>query len=448
MSTQIPAVFPVISYKIGQSLFQSHGSAFFINASGVFVTAGHNFKYPTRTFKAVINGIEYLFTKLYHEYNDFEDQLPPFYQDLFIGRIEGFTSPNYYELGNETELNAGSILTTMGYQLSDQLPVIPMDDIYDDLIGDGEEKPLPTPNTIKLSRLQLQPIPTTFTGNGFQHIDKHSELTTPFTNGFAITIPVEEPHGHSGGPVMSTATVYGMLIGETGVIGATYILEKLQQAAPLDPEVVARQLALPVNDQNRWLSERIANVHQALHLPGSPYAAQYQHVYYVSAAEVTLLQNPVSPLILRGIGGAQSNYHLAEKGELVHLVVINPDVCDEANFSAAEIEAAIIHELGHLFNMYTPQSVPTVMDSFKTGIPFNQQEVDSIKYENRVNNEYYADDYAKQHERENQVIRGLEKYSKLSGSENEDMIYARITKLKEEGTFLNGTIKPLNTIPS
>jgi hypothetical protein len=444
MSTVLSAVFPVVTYKRGNQSFKSHGTAFFINGEGVFVTAAHTFRNPTREHLVIIDGKPMPFIIIHREYLDHEDQLPPEYKDLLIGKVEGIHSPNFYSLSPSDTLKEGAKLIAPGFALLDEQPApvvqsfSTMDDLMDDLLEDSEEEPALNADP-KLNRLRLIDIPAIFVQPGFQHIDKVSELKDSFVNGFTFNTDVSDPHGHSGCPLIGDANAYGMLVGDKGAISAEYILEKLQNP---DSGMVQSNLQMPVpaTEGNQWIREVVAVVHGEILKNDQLYQQHHGDIYYLSATDAAQLDNPVSPFILKGIGGVQSNYIL--DGRPVHLVVINPDICEEANFTTAEIQAATVHELGHIFNMHEHQVVPNVLDAITHGTSYDPDEAARIKLENRTNDEIYADAYARRNGWTAPLKRGLIKYRGLKNAENIEMIDQRLEKFDTNENF-KGDLKTL-----
>ncbi|WEA00667.1 hypothetical protein [Mucilaginibacter sp. SJ] len=448
MQTIIPAVFPVVSYKNKIASFKGHGTAFFISKEGVFVTAAHTFRNPTRDFFAIINGVQMPFKTLYREYLDFEDQQLYIYKDLFIGQIENIESANFFNLTTPDTLQKCSKLFARGFSLKEKQQAVftqstmAIEDLYDDLI-DGVDGII-EPTDPKLSNLELIDIPVVFDQLKFKHIDKTSTILEQFTNGFTFQTDAHEPHGHSGCPLIDEQKAYGILVGNHGAIGADYILEKLRAHVQMEVDkATAPQMAVKVTENNRWLYEAANEVHQQLIANESLYQQHQTDIYYISAADVDQLDNPVSPFVLRGIGGLHSNYCLNDQN--VHLVVINPDCCDEADFSESEIQAAIVHELGHIFNMYIHKPLPSILSFYSNGTEYNVEEVERVKLENRTNDEIYADAYARNQGWGKGLQRGLIKYRNTPWSENIPMIDDRLAKFDSDEIF-NGGLRPLKNL--
>ena len=452
MNQKIPAVFPVVTKEINLTVYQSHGSAFFIDAKGLFVTAAHTFKNPFRENYALIKGERFEITRVWSEYTDLDYQQPKIYQDLFIGRIKDFDSPEFYQLRDiTTDLPRGAELKLEGYHQHLKPAVQPvtqepidLDDLYEDVLDDDYQG-LPTQEEEKAGLLRLDPIAVTYLQQGFKHIDKYATLNEEFTNGFSISMEVKEPHGHSGGPLLYQGKVAGMLIGENAVISVEYIKEKLaihlartQGKLPEKPA-----MAVDVSADNEWLENLIASIHDKLNVPGSLYESQWRTLCFVSAADAGLLKNIVDKRMLVGFGGTQSNY-LLDKISPVHLVVLTPNTYKEAELTFPELQAVVMHEIGHVLNKYEQKTAPMFKGTDQGEMEAYFIASKEVREGNQLNNELYADDYVRQQGYVLPLVGSMKKYLNTTGAENIDLMNKRIQYFeKSNNNDLVGTVNIL-----
>jgi hypothetical protein len=422
------AVFHILAYQRGKDVFESNGSAFFIDGQATFISAGHNFKSPINEYKAYINGAYYEINKLYHEYEDHDDQQPPIYKDLFIGQITGFVPKHYYALSSAADLTSKDLLVAIGYSTLNVKEAGNLDDLYGaDFYGDEDVEESDALN--KIMTRHYGEMPVAFGGQQFLHIHKYRDERPVFENGFTISVPIAEPHGYSGGPVIQKNNAVGMLIGENGAISSDHIIEKLKhlQTSEIESEIKS-QMAVPYSADNSWLCEGAEQVHLKLKGTDQIYADHYRDIYYVSKAEVDQLPRPMEVSVLNGLGGVQSNYWLNDRN--VHLVVINPAACEQASLSRSEIQSAIAHELGHIFNDNPKMQRPSILTASQSGTPFSKDDDNRIRKENLLNMELYADKYAKKNGWGASLIRCIKKYIRSNPCADISMFNTRLEKLE------------------
>lgn len=487
------AIFPVLSYGL-QDEHIANGSAFFINNKGVFITAAHTFKNAQRGMLACLDRKVYTITEIWQEYLPNDEQSEPLYRDLFIGMVDSYVPKDILELGNDVDMKTGQSLAVSGWNTTDYskpTASVHADDLFKSIISndkedDDEHALQPTDNesdlnlnlveqgklnTIddlhsdlhsntdrsyvvsdnemsKISKLIPDVLDARFVRYKFRHIDKYSEYPYDFQNGFTMKLDVPEPHGYSGGPLLFDNKVVGMLIGEEGAISVSYIKERLNEPAIKNiVENIPPQFALPETDERIWAYQIIKNVHSALLTPGGSYTAQASNILYVLKKNVHLLPTTVSSLILEGFGGTEGNYYWKEKHKLVNLIVIDDNMIRAADLIDEEAEAVVVHELGHVLNMYEEKHVPNEFDSYLTQIPFDPKEAARMKAENNLNKELYADNYAHQVGWKSPLLKSFEKYLTMDGAKNKEMFDIRSKALQNEFAKLPGIIRPLNKIP-
>jgi hypothetical protein len=443
------SVFIIAAYQAGVPVFRSHGTGFFIDNVGTFISAGHNFKNPFRTCKAVIDGRHYDISALYEEYNDYQDQEPPIYRDLFIGKIEGVASANFYPLVSAKQLKSDSPLIAAGYTSKNEAEPVSMDSLFEDVLATDYEAPDLSEDANKLRVQRYGTMSVKFGGDQFLHIDRHADHRPVFENGFTIDVPMEDPHGYSGGPILDNNNSVGMLIGENGAISSDYIISKLSRIAKSKTlaSPVWSQMAVQTTPQNKWLEDAVSKLHEKFNISGADYAAHWEDILYVSSLDVPQLPIKVQDMLLRDVAGTQGNNYWGPLHKSIHLVIVNPVACEQAKFSKPELEAVIAHELGHIFNMNTPITVPNPLKLVNGETTYDDTETKQVQYQNRLNSELYADDFVKRKGLSNALIRGLEKSNGLPGVLNGEMTEARLRRLREEQPALAGVYRPLTPIP-
>ncbi|WP_214072649.1 hypothetical protein [Mucilaginibacter sp. dw_454] len=485
-------VFPVLSYGL-QDEHIANGSAFFINNKGVFITAAHTFKNSQRQMLASLNGKVYTITEIWQEYLPNDDQSAPLYRDLFIGMVDSYVPNDILELGSDVDMKTGQSLEVSGWNTTDySKPTAPVhaNDLFESVISDYQEDDdehvlqstdnendlnlnlveqdklttiddlhsylhsdndgnytVSTNEMVKISKLIPDVLDAKFVRYNFRHINKYSEYPYEFLNGFTIKLDVPEPHGYSGGPLLLDNKVVGMLIGEEGAISVSYIKERLNEPAIKNiVENMSPQFALPETDERMWAYQVIKNVHSVLLSPGSSYTSQASNILYVLKKDIHLLLTPVPSLILEGFGGTEGNHYWKEKHKLVNLIVIDDDLIRAANLTDEEAEAVVVHELGHVLNMYEVKHVPNPLDSVCTQIPYDPNVAAKVNAENNLNKELYADNYAHQTGWKLSLLRSFEKYLTIGGAKNKEMFESRSEALENAFSKLPGVIRPLRQI--
>jgi hypothetical protein len=485
------AIFPVLSYGL-QDEHIANGSAFFINNKGVFITAAHTFKNSQREMLACLNGKVYTITEIWQEYLPNDEQSEPLYRDLFIGMVDSYVPKDILELGNDADVKTGQNLEVSGWNTNDYSKTtnpVHANDLFESVISNDEEdndehdsQPTDSENDLNLveqdklttmedlhsdlhsgndgsytvsdnemleiSKLIPDVLNAKFVRHKFRHIDKYSEYPYDFQNGFTIKLDVPEPHGYSGGPLLLDNKVVGMLIGEEGAISVSYIKERLNE--PVIKNIVENmlpQFILPEINDRIWAYQIIKNVHSLLLTPGSSYTPQSSNILYVLKKDIHLFPTPVSSLILEGFGGTEGNYYWKDKHKLINLIVIDDSMMRAANLTDEEAEAVVVHELGHVLNMYEVKHVPNPLDSYRTQIPFDAIEAAKVNAENNLNKELYADNYAHQAGWKFPLLKSFEKYLTIDGAKNKELFDIRSKALQNEFSKLPGIIRPLNKIP-
>ncbi len=219
------AIFRILSYLPDKDVFAFNGSAFFIDDKGSFISAGHNFCVASNTYKAFIDDNYYGVETIYHEYMDHDGQQPPLYLDLYIGKVVDFRPVHFTPLAKDAKINSKDKLTAVGFSTKNVPEPGKLDDLYDDDFYSSRSN-TDSEDRTKIRTRHYGEMAVTFGGKTFLHIDKYREKREIFENGFTISLPISEPHGYSGGPILIKDKAIGMLIGENGAIGADYIIKK------------------------------------------------------------------------------------------------------------------------------------------------------------------------------------------------------------------------------
>ncbi|WP_321294881.1 hypothetical protein [Marinifilum fragile] len=81
-------IFPILAFERDNSEFVDNGTGFIINSDGYIITAGHVISNNGWKYYANIGNELYPIKEVYREYLSKDDQMPPSYKDLFIGRID------------------------------------------------------------------------------------------------------------------------------------------------------------------------------------------------------------------------------------------------------------------------------------------------------------------------------------------------------------------------
>ncbi|RDC58678.1 hypothetical protein AHMF7616_05312 [Adhaeribacter pallidiroseus] len=131
------------------------------------------------------------------------------------------------------------------------------------------------------------------------------------------------------------------------------------------------------------------------------------------------------------------------KNYFVHLIIVNQQICEQANLDDEELTAVLLHELGHVFNMYKQEPIPTLIYCLKTNTTYNADLEAKTKEENSIYNEYYADYFVVKNGYSQQLIKSLKKYTNLDFAINHDQIAKRIQMIQNGDCEFTGILKEL-----
>jgi hypothetical protein len=280
------AEFPVVGYEENGKKYAAIGTAFFINDSGNFISAGHTFSNPGLTYYGIIeNKFVKIGEGILDEYVPMMDQKVPTNLDLFIGRLD--VKPlEHLEFASVVGLKAGDALAFHGYSsnhYADQkvVPVVQQqivvdhDSIFADVIADDDEEEnpwvidengiayilnesededlddevvvdepkleynqeeadvIPTLDETHpdLERIRVSFLTGTFLKDTFFATYPEGNMDRIMTNGFSFKLANDtiNPKGLSGCSVRKDELVYGMLIGKYPAISSDYIMDKLKE---------------------------------------------------------------------------------------------------------------------------------------------------------------------------------------------------------------------------
>lgn len=437
MNKKISRNFIVITKNVNGDI-QSHGSAFFIGGDGVFVTAAHTFKNPFFEYFALINEIEYQIKRYYSEYLDLECQRPPIYKDLFIGKLDGITDCDYYDIDCQLDdIQSRDSLRLEGFmKIKKGEPevkeeIIDQDDLFIEVSSDDYEG---IKESVSEDIIEFKEFDAKFLRLAFKHISKYSSIEGDFTNGISIDLLGKEPHGHSGGPLVFADKVVGMLISKDAAISSSYISEKRKEVN-IDNSRNIMPLIVPESSERNWLANLIDSVHDKLSKSSLAYQDSWKFFSYVSSEDIRNLDPAPKLIDIHGPALLQLNYFRG--GKPTHLICVNYSLCEELGFTMPELEAIVMHEIGHVLNMYEIQEISefpnrdtdsTVnTDSVREFLRQNQL----IKQQNELNRELYADDFVRQNGYILPLIETMEKYLGSNSTQNEELMKERIEYFKQ-----------------
>ncbi|MGO4876563.1 hypothetical protein ACEN2P_08175 [Pedobacter psychrotolerans] len=224
--------FAIIGYDSLEEPFTNIGTAFFINAKGNFITAGHTFKNQNRIYFAVLNEKRYPIEIIYNEYEFMENQKAPYHKDLIIGLVIGVTGNSYYSLADKNGVKKSEIMA-IGFSRTQYGEVCSQLDSPNGIstdcndgnsqITDGIGTKSPDLGLIRFSKLEAN-----YNRAGLDRI----YIIAPrevLINGFRFDLEIDglDPAGLSGGPILENGNVIGMLISKDAAISSTYIMECL-----------------------------------------------------------------------------------------------------------------------------------------------------------------------------------------------------------------------------
>jgi Zn-dependent protease with chaperone function len=132
-----------------------------------------------------------------------------------------------------------------------------------------------------------------------------------------------------------------------------------------------------------------------------------------------------------GLGGNKGN--VIHGGQRKHLVVVNFGNVDLIELDNDELDAVLIHELGHLLNKNNPLTVTSAINGA------TQEEIRNVQITNSKNSEFFADYLAKLLGKEAALISSIRKFLDSELRANEDLFQERIKKLDSDEE-LNGVV--------
>ena len=113
-----------------------------------------------------------------------------------------------------------------------------------------------------------------------------------------------------------------------------------------------------------------------------------------------------------------------------HLVVLNLNFVELFRLTDEELDGIVSHELGHIFNKYEFENVPTHLDVIQGTATL--QDITRIKLSNANNNEFYADYFSKITLNSDGLISSIIKYTQSDFCTNEELFQLRINELNSD----------------
>lgn len=147
----------------------------------------------------------------------------------------------------------------------------------------------------------------------------------------------------------------------------------------------------------------------------------------------------LSPVLESGFGYNISNH--PRNGTLIRIIVINTEKCINAEITPNEYKALILHELGHLLNFIEPIPVPNHYYCLINRIAYTQEAHAEAQKINSINNEIYADYYAKQFGYGETLISSFDKHI-VHFEEPFEFYDIRVESIENEEEY-NGVVKPI-----
>lgn len=142
---------------------------------------------------------------------------------------------------------------------------------------------------------------------------------------------------------------------------------------------------------------------------------------------------------LNSFGAVKGN--ITHNNILHHLIVINIDFVDSFKLNDSELDGVIAHELGHVFNKYSPKKVPTLLDVLNNNATL--EDINKIKKENADNNEIYADYFTKLTSTSDGLISSITKFMNSNLNTHSELFQLRLSKLQEDTEYI-GEIQTTN----
>ena len=147
----------------------------------------------------------------------------------------------------------------------------------------------------------------------------------------------------------------------------------------------------------------------------------------------------LTPALEYGFGYSISNH--PRNGAKIRIIVINTEKCLEAEITNRETKSLILHELGHLLNWCEPIPIPHYLYCVKNKLDYNITAEEETKIINNVNNEIYADYYAKQFGYGEDLISSFDKHI-LMFEEPFGFYEQRVESIQNEEEYI-GIVKPI-----
>lgn len=141
----------------------------------------------------------------------------------------------------------------------------------------------------------------------------------------------------------------------------------------------------------------------------------------------TILEEVLKRTTQNGFGGVISNFK--QDGTIVTAIALNLSIIDELELTSEELDAVISHELGHIYNIYPKQKVPSYSEIVNGKA--TREEMETAKRINMENTELYADEFAKITNSVPGLISAHKKFMNSTYCSDKDLFEFRINKLME-----------------
>jgi len=153
-------------------------------------------------------------------------------------------------------------------------------------------------------------------------------------------------------------------------------------------------IKLFTEDEQPELFQIVDEIHDLL-MEQCPHYNDFNGTIYITTLnEMRPHMEALSIALENGFGYSISNH--PRNGTKIRIIVINTEKCIDVKITPNEYMALILYELGHLLNWQEPVSVPNHYYCIVNNLTYSKEAHTEAQNINSVNNEIYADYYAKQ----------------------------------------------------
>lgn len=183
----------------------------------------------------------------------------------------------------------------------------------------------------------------------------------------------------------------------------------------------------------------VDEIHELLMEQCPKYSENNESIHITTLEEIRPHMPNLAQALENGFGYSISDH--PRNGAKIRIIVINTVKCLEADITPNEYKALILHELGHLLNWHEPVLVPNHFYCFVNKIAYSQEAHEEAQIMNLLNNEKYADYYAKQFGYGEDLISSFNKHT-LHFEEPFRFYDVRVESIENEEQY-NGVVKPI-----